>query len=622
MSKNIQLSLLLVALLSPLQAQNQYILENISVTASQGTTLDKKDVTDSVIVITKEILEESRITNLADALNKLGNIAMTQTGGPGSSASFYTRGMDSKRTLVLIDGIRVNNPASLGIGYSQIMLSNVEQIEIIKGAQSGVWGGDASAGVINIITSKAKKGLHTVANIEYGTYDTLVSSLQTSYKTNAYDILLGGSFFNTDGFSTVEPIASNVNFGKDQEELGLEKDSYTNKSFNAKLGLKLTSNDRLEFNIQSTDATLYFDSSLSTPPYSPSDSNIGHSTTKDYFYSLVYKHKNSTHDVEAQYNVSSFDTNTISTSGQSNTKGSVEETKISDKIQYLNDSFLRVGASYQVFEQIGVTPNVDKKFTASSVFLTNYNKLNIIGDADTIITESIRYDEYNAFDNSLTAKLGLKHFISNDFYISTNIGTGFNTPTLSQLYGQWGANPNLKPEKSLTTDITIGNNTIWLTGFYNKVEDLIEWVGNWSGSYAQVDGTSTFKGIEINYEDFIFNSISIKSMYTYMEATNAKNQILQNRPKHQLDLHAVYYISDNLDFGLNAQYIGKRYDLVDSKGAQTGRYIVLNLMGNIKTSSNTTFYAKLNNITDMHYQTVDGYATADRSVQIGLNAKF
>ena len=618
MSKNIQLSLLLVALSSSLYAQNQYTLENISVTASHGTALDKKDITDTTTIITKEAIEESRSTNLAQALNSLGNLAISQNGGAGGTASIFMRGMDSKRTLVLIDGVRVNSPASTGIDYAHIMLHNVEQIEIIKGAQSGIWGAQASAGVINIITAKAKQGLHTTANLEYGVFNTTTASVQTSFATQNYDILIGGSVFDTDGFSTAEPVKSSPDYGKDQGDLGLEKDPYNNKSFNAKFGFQLGENDRLEMSVQTINSFVKFDDSSFIPPYSTVDSVIGQSYLKDRFYSVAYKHKDKIHDLQARYNLSTFDQDGTSSYGGYRLKGSVGEIKLSDKINYLSNSFLRFGASHQTHKQEAVTTNTDRSFTVLSAFVTNYNKINLFKDLDTIVTESVRYDKYNKFDNSFTGKLGIKQFLNKDFYISTNIGTGFNTPTLGQLYGQWGSNPNLKPEKSLTTDITLGNDTVWITGFYNEVTDLIEY----TSSYVQATGTSTFRGIELGYEDFLFDSVGIKTMYTYLEAKNADNQNLQRRPKHQVDVSATYYVSESFDLGLSAQYIGQRYDLVDNTGAQTGKYFIANFITNFKATDNLTLYAKLNNLSDKHYQTVDGYATEGISAYIGLNAKF
>ena len=621
MSKNLQLSLIAMALVSSLSAENQYTLETINVSSAQGTTLKKKDVTDSVTIITKEAIEEARVSTLDEALNKLGALSMTQNGGAGKATSFFIRGMGSQRILVLIDGVRYNNPTGIGAAaeFSQIMLNNVEQIEIIKGAQSGVWGSDASGGVINIITSKAKQGTHATANVEYGSFDTAKTSLQASYATEDFDILVGGTLYDSDGFSAVEKIKSDPEYGKRFDELGFEKDLYKNQSFNAKLGYNVTNSDRLEAQIQTVNSLVYYDDTP-FPSFLPADSDIPNTFLQNRFYTLAYKHTDSIQDLKLNYNQSTFDRTIEGAFGVSTYKGSVNEVKVDDKINYMQDSFIRVGASYQKFEQEEITANTTKSYSATSAFLTNYNKLTLLSDLNTIVTESIRYDSYDNFDNSLTGKLGIKQFVYEEFYISTNIGTGYNAPTLGQLYGAYGANPNLKPEESLTADFTLGNDIFWVTGFYNEITDLIDY--DWSLGYVQTSGTSKFKGLELGYEDFYFDVLGLGAMYTYVKTEDADAKELARRPKEQLDIRATYYATEEFDIGLNAQYIGERYDKADKAGAQTGKYTVVNFVLNNRVNKYITLYGKIDNITDLYYQTVDGYATAGRSLYIGLNAKY
>ena len=625
MSKTIQLSLISVALISSLHAQNPYTLESIEITASQGTSLDKKDVTDSTTIITKESIEESRVTTLDEALHKLGNITMSQNGGAGKQTSMYLRGMDTKRLLVLVDGVRYNNPSAVGstADFSQIMLYNVEQIEIIKGAQSGVWGSDASGGVINIITAKVKNGLHGELSSEYGSFNTSKISLGASYGAQTYDVSISGSYYKTGGFSAVEPNQSETQYGKRYDELDLERDAYLNKSLNVKLGYNITQDDRIEVDVKTIDSEVEFDSFSGIY----GDSSIPNTLSSSRFYNLAFKHKDSLNDIKISYNLSTFDREMelASWSGEGTDiykyLGSVNEIKIDDKITYMRDSFVRVGASYQKFEQKEITENTDKSYSAVSAFLTNYNKLELFSGLNTIITESLRYDKYDEVDNSFTGKIGAKQFIKDDFYISFNAGTGFNTPTLGQLFGQWGANPDLTPETSLTTDITVGNDTIWLTGFYNKITDLIEYDMN-TYAYVQTSGTSKFQGLELGYEDYFLDILGVSAMYTYVKAENANKESLARRPEMQLDARVTYYVLNNLDLGLNAQYIGERYDSADKQGAQTGKYTVTNFITNFEFNKELSFYGKIDNITDEYYQSVDGYATAGRSYYIGLNAKY
>ncbi len=618
----IKLSLLSIALLSQLHAENQYTLDTIKVTAAQGTTLNKKDVTDSVTVITKEAIDEARVTTLDEALSKLGGIAMTQNGGVGKTTSMFVRGMDTKRALVLIDGVRYNNPtSSSGAEFSQIMLYNVEQIEIIKGAQSGVWGSDAGSAVINIITSKAKKGLHSVANVEYGSYDTKKASIQASYATDKYDIVIGGSILDTNGFSAVEPKKSETNYGKRYDTLGLEKDSYLNQSINAKFAYNISDIDKVEATIQAVNSKVKYDSYAGTA----GDSTVPNTYLENRFYSLGYRHNGSTHDIKVSYNLSTFDRRVESTFAPTTTyySGSVNELRADDKITYAKNSFLRVGASFQKFVDEKIVANDTKSYTAISAFATNYNKFGLFSNLNTIITESLRYDNYDKFNDALTGKLGVKQFVNAEYYISANVGTGYNVPSSYQLYNPTYGDTSLQPEKSFTSDLTLGSDTVWITGFYNEITDFIDFVGVWPNSgYKQIAGTSKFTGVEIAYDDYLFDSLGVNAMYTHLTTEDANGKALARRPKDQLDVRATYYVDDNWDLGVSAQYIGKRFDKSNDTGAQTGKYTVANFVSNLKVNKFVTVYGKIDNITNEYYQTVDGYATAGRSLYFGLTAKY
>ena len=623
--KTTLLSLAAIATLSQaLQADNQFTLNDINVTASQGTTLEAKDVPDSVTIITKEAIEEAKINNLEEALNKLGNIAMAQNGGRGKTTSMYVRGMNTNQMLVLIDGVRYNNVtgSSGSAQYSQIMLSNVQQIEIIRGAQSGVWGADASAGVINIITSEAALGLHGNAALEYGSFNSKLASLQASYATKDFDIIMGGSYLDMDGFSAAEPKKGSPDYGKRGKDIDWENDQYTNKSFNTKFGWNITENDRIEASVQTIDSYIEYDAGAGVDaqnvddPFGFGPSNY-FNNLKNRFYALAYTHKDAVNDIKVIYNKSTFDQDLYG--GYS---GSVDEAKIDDKITYTDDGFIRIGGSYQLYkvDQAGGT-DLNEEYNAKSVFFTNYNKFQLLSDTATIITESVRYDNYSKFDNATTGKLGIKQYLYQDFYVSGNVGNGYNVPTIYQLFDAVYGSPKLKPQDTVTTDITIGNDTIWVTGFYNTVDNEISYDFTTS-HFSNLDGKSKLKGVELGYKDYFFDLLGLSANYTYLDAKNKDDQTLARRPKHQVDASISYYVTEAFDLGLNSQYIGERYDSLDDKGAMTGKYVITNFITNYDFNEYVGIYGKIDNITDEYYQTVDGYATAERSYYIGLTAKY
>ncbi len=615
MKKTITLSLLSSLLLS-----NVYVapieLDEVTVEAANRTEQNIKDLTESVTVITSQDIEESRVSTLREALSRLGNIAMTSNGGAGQTTSMLVRGFDSKRVLVLIDGIRYNDVTGLsGAQFEQITLDNIEQIEIIKGAQSGVWGADASAGVINIVTKASKEGTHASGNIEYGSFETKKASVQVSHKTKDFDLSIGASRFDTHGFSAVEPSYLDANYGKRGSELDYENDAYINKTYNAKLGYNITENDRLEASFRYMDAYVEYDGFGGVD--APNSSNTVNELD-NYFYSAAYKHKDNINNIALQYNFSRF-----KRSQYSGFSGDVEEISLQDKIDYAKDSFLRVGGSYQRYEQqISAGDYLNKKYDAKSTYLSNYNKFLFLENlGNTIFTQSLRHDRYSIFDNKTTGKAGLKQFVYKDVYLSSNYGTAYNIPTLYQLFDAFSGNASLSPEETKSYEVSLGNDNLTLTYFHNKIKDLIDYdYTTWA--YKNINGTSILKGFEAGYKDDFFDVFSVNVNYTYLDAKDADGKALARRPKHQIDGNVFYYISDKLNIGLNGQYIGTRYDSLDNQDAQTGKYAVFNSVINYDINKNFTVYAKIDNLTDKYYQVVDGFATAERSYYAGLNAKF
>lgn len=210
-------------------------LETITVTSATKTEQSIKDVTSNIDVITTEEIEEKHYTTVVDALNTIPGISFTSNGGIGQPTSVYLRGMDSNKTLVLIDGIRYNDPTGLsGANFAHLMITDIERIEVIKGAQSSIWGADASAGVINIITKKAKEGTFTNISTEYGSYNFKKVNAGVSHKNKKFDVKLNVLRVDTDGFTSISPKGSDID--------DFEDDEYKNTSIDLKAGYNFNEN--------------------------------------------------------------------------------------------------------------------------------------------------------------------------------------------------------------------------------------------------------------------------------------------------------------------------------------------------------------------------------------------
>ena len=607
-----KLSLISVVLLSQIHAQELINLDTITVTSATKTKQSLKDVTSNVDVITSEELQEKHYTTVSEALDTVAGVSFTRNGGLGSSTSMYVRGFDSIRVLVLIDGIRYNDVTGLsGAPFEHLMISDIQQIELIKGAQSGVWGADASAGVINIITKSAQKGAHASANIEYGSFNTKKYGAKVSYKADNYYIKVSAQKVTTDGFSAKVPSGADVD--------DFEKDGYVNTTTNIQAGFNITETNKIDISHMIINADTAYDiASANTKDTTQAN---------DTFSKINFNHIDSFNEVDIYASRSVFDRNYPQSAYAQEFDGEVYEYGIKSTIPYREKDFFIVNADYKTFEHKN---DINEKYSNKGLSLTNSNFFKDTLDGNLIITESIRDDLYDKFDDKITGKFGVKYFSNSveSLIFSSNIGTSYNVPTLYDLYDATYGNTKLNSESTKSFDISLEYKKLQITYFKNLVDDMIDYFDpdGWSnplpGKYYNIDGTSTLQGVEISYKNSITDTLFVNANYTFLDAKNNDGEVLARRPKETTNIGLDYYPTDELQLGIYGEYIGQRFDAADKQGKQTGEYALVNFVTNYEISENFTTYAKIDNILDRDYQVVDGYATAGRSFYIGLNLKY
>ncbi len=606
MQKKISTSLVASLLLATTNLFSAQSLEPITVTSATKSTQSIKDVTSNVEVITKEEIEEKHFTTVTQALSTLSGINVISNGGLGNSSSVFIRGMDSRRILVLIDGVKFQDPSNTGgASFEHLMINDIERIEVVKGPQSGIWGADASAGVINIITKNNEEGTHTSVNTEFGSFQTKKYGMSVSNKTKKYDMGLSANRVLTDGFSSQVPYGDNPD--------DYVKNGYRNTTVNLKGGYNLTDSDRISANFNNINSLTQYDGN--TPNQTKRSDN------ESNLYSIAYNKIYNNHDVKLKYDISKFEKEQLEASAAyevKNYNGETQIVELSDTIKYFdNDNFI-IGVNREqtdVDYTKGNNVTNDDANINKAIFLTNTNTFDKL-----IITESLRRDDYSTFNISNTGKIGAKYYILEDLSLSGNYGTAFNAPNLIQVLNPWGiTNPDLEPEKTKGYDLSVNYKAITVTYFENKVENLINWKNS---QYQNIEGTSTLKGYELAYKKAVIEDTFLNLNYTALDAEDSKGDDLARRAKNQVGFGVDYYGIDRFQFNVNGQYIGDRFDRANKTGAETGNYTVWNSVINYDISKTYKAYLKVDNLFDKYYQTIDGYATAERSAYLGLKANF
>lgn len=604
------LFLALLTLAPGLVVASENQLSQIVVTASNSEQT-QRNVTSNMHVITREDIEAKQYKNIAAALSSLPGINSYSNGGLGSRSSVFMRGLDAKNILVLIDGVTVNEPMGLsGANFNHLLIDNIERIEVVKGAQSGVWGADAVAGVINIITRKNENKSILNTKIETGSNDYRKVASHIGDGNEKFDFLVGFSNTETDGFSSVKPYR--------ESDSSLDKDGFQQTDLSFKLGLNLTPKHRIETNIQQTDASVDYDN----------DSDPTNEPTRFYtdFSSVLRKvnYQGSFNQLQAKV----YAQDSRIKRAYYETYPFEADSSIVDFGSLLSYQYGRHQLQVSAHQKELKNEDNNQGYKNTALGFTNTNVLN---QGNLIITQALRSDKYDAFEDKVTGKLGIKSWFNSQTFISTNYGTAYRAPTINEV-----ANSTIKPESSEVFDLTLGYAGFELTYFHQTTKDKINYAGGWPNAiYENMDGESTFKGLEAVYTNsFEAIETDFSLGYSYLSAKNDEGESFARRPEQQANVSLDYYGLTKTRLGLETRYIGKTYDKADQQGAQIGEYFVTDLTADHELTKHISLYGKVQNLFDEDYipavakYEADGvtpayvYATGGTQFFIGIRGKL
>lgn len=579
------------------------------------TVVKENETTSFVEIVSGEEIRERNPHSIVEILNTIPSLSFSSNGGFGQTTGIYLRGLRQINTLIMVDGVRVNDPTNLnGVSLEHLLPVDIERIEVVKGSQSGVWGADALAGVINILTKKPRRGLSASSYFEYGTFITRKYGATVSYGDERLYLQLGVHRFDSQSISAVEPGKGSKDYGKRWDKLGMEPDPYRNDTIHLKTGINITPTDKLEFMLRTVDGVVHYDGYDPTT-FKPADANnVSHHMYK--FYNISYEKKFSQNTLTVYYNFSDFERTNSEPNGwikYQRYAGKFKEFGIKDRWDYSRNSFILFGLVRQDFLEKDI--NVDRGYHNTGFFFTNLNKFSRI-----TLTESIRFDNYSAFEDKFTYKIGFRYNLLSDLDVLANYGTGYRVPLLYNLYSIYG-NPNLKPENSKSFDIGLSNRLLSISYFNYRIDNLIDYDFK-TNRYTNIEGTSKVHGFELGLKYTLKPlNLLISGGYTYTWATDIEGKKLPRIPQDKVNLNLNFYPFTGLTVLVSGEYIGKRKDS-QFNPVQTGYYSLLHGTLNYQVGKNYSLYLKLNNITDKFYQTVDGYASPGRSVYAGVNITY
>ena len=644
MKTNLITTALLLSASAFVQAETKTELEPINVYSTYATPVNQDQTASSVTVLTEKDFAQRNATYVSDVLKTVPGVAMGANGGRGAVTSLFLRGANSKHTAVIIDGIRVN-PADTNFDFGGLALSNIEQIEVLRGEQSALWGSDAMGGVVYITT---KSGLYKDKefNVDFdlgaGSHRTRDGSVTLSGQHHGLYYALHGDSHRTQGISARSERVFNytsISGAKSTNVPATEKDGFHRDNVSMRLGFD-DSKKGVDFLASHSSQTLHLDNSAADELKFDDNTRTRETRYKlsGYFGNAedLFVHKAAVSHVK-------MDADTAQYQSWASAIGKTEyDSKKLNTNYQLDINFDREGevkqavsvlADYQNTKYIASAYNfAEKKLTEKSV-ATEYR---LFTESDHSLSVSGRYTDNSLFENAFTARLAGAYRLSQNLKAHASIGKAIHNPTFIDVYGwgnstSWAANPNLKPEKSLGGELGLlvesndKRHSLDTTLFARNVDNFLSAVPvRGSTAYRTInrDGKTKIKGVEVAYNGKFTEQLSgyANYTYTYIKSENDKYGLnYVRRPKHTGNLGLAYQITEKLSSDVNVSYVGKRLDSGDFKMPS---YTLANLGVNYKVADSLTIYANLNNVFNKKYENIVGYGQDGRNVYVGLKGSF
>jgi vitamin B12 transporter len=624
-----------------LDSLTSVLFDPVIVTANK--TEQKQSTTGKIItIISKEQLKKSAGKTVAQILNEqAGLIVNGALNNTGSAQTVFLRGASSGRTLILIDGIPMNDPSMINNEFNLNLLSinEIERIEICKGAQSTLYGSDALGGVINLITTKndLNKLIHLNANMTAGNYGVFKSNVNASGNLGKFKYSARFNHQNSKGFSSAFDSTGTSNF---------DTDALFGNNFSASLAYQ--PNKTLTFN--SFIQHRYYKTDVDNGPFS--DARNFFSEDQAFFAGAGFTYKKSKVSITGNYqkvnNNRYYDNDfsagsplfsTHSLNGSSDYSELFGTVKISKNLTAIMGSELRTTSMNSLYLSVSSFGPFQNEFKDSRISQYSvYGSILYSSDKNPFQLElGSRFNKHSIYGVNSTFTLNPSYRFNGYWMIMGSISSAYKVPSIYQLYDFYAGNLNLKPEEALNVEMGVQYKSArsFLRGviFSRQITSGID--------YNFVD-FKYFNFVEQRVNGFEFESnlditkaLHLNMNYTYLSGqeltqnreTNKESityPYLLRRPAHNLNLTLNYEISAKLFASLSSKSLSARYDIGGYEQADVvlPPYTIFSGYGAYKMNDKVSFFIDAQNLFNKKFFDIYGYQSIPFIISAGINLKF
>lgn len=595
------------------QLENQSTSDDIVISASLVET-KRVETGSSITVLDEQYIKENQDRSVAELLHDVPGVSVASSGGVGKKTSVFIRGASSESTVVIIDGVKVNNRSSSngGFDFAHLMTDNIASIEVLRGPQSALWGSDAMGGVINITTKKGQPGFHPSASVEVGMRNYHKEHVNLSGGSEKSHYSLTATNMATDGISA-----------KTGEFDDPDDDAYKNKNLTFKAGHQFN-------NIFSIDA-------------------VGNYTDSESEYDVSYNYDDNYAEVQQRLAKLNGYMNLLDNQWKNRLSFSYDDSK-SEVFEpqgyygpYTKNSGDNVKGELQSDYFITGDSAFDHRFTLAgeteeSTFLAwgdddekSMTSSAIVGEYAidwtklVFLTTSLRRDFNSDFDDTSTHKFALTGWASDGIRLHASQGTGVRNPTFYQLYND-PAQLELNAETSKSWDAGVEYNFASIDGYVDLTyfdadyEDAIRYdqsIGSFGGYVNQDEKTN---GLELSSFVRINDKTRVNGQYTYLnteDGTAEKNELLR-RPKNSASANLNYKFNSKFSSNLGIRYVGER---LDYGNIDLDSYTLVNIAAAYQVHKHIAINARIENLFDTDYEEITDYGTEPVTAYIGVTVR-
>ena len=560
------------------------------------------DVVADVTVIDRETLERAGPVGLADVLARVPGLEIMRNGGLGNATSVFVRGGESRHTAVLVDGVRLDSQnVSGGANWNTIPLAQIDRIEIVRGPTSAVYGSDAVAGVIQIFTKKGEGTFAPSLAFGYGGYNTQTLDFTASGSAGLLDYSFGISGATSDGFNIRTVSTQNP-----------DADGYISNSGNVRLGLQINPDQRLELTALQSRMDAQYDGGL-TKDYRSINSN----STQSLQWSAQWTERYATRVSLSQGLDLGRDL-----PADSNNRTQMDSALWFNEYRLGPQSFSATLEQRNDAFQLSGTPRIEKAKSQTGAGLGYAWS----GEVHTVQL-SARNDNDSEFGGQTTTSVAYAYALSPQWRASASAASSFRAPTLYQRFSKYGVS-TLTPESGRNMEVglhyTEGANGFGVVVYRNMLTNLLSFLSGATAAGCPVPATGCYSNTaQAQYQGVSFTAqraLALGRLRASLDLQDPRDSVTGKLLARRATHHAVVGLDSRLDswfLTAEMQLSSLRYDDAANANVLPG-YVLLSLSAQRAVSREWSVLLKMDNATNTKYQLADTYATAGRTLYVGL----